>query len=105
MVGIEALAAQLPIVASDIAGVRDEIVRLNETGFMRPVHDIAGLAEDVVRVINNRELALRLGVAGRRLAETYYSLEAAAARYIKLYERVTASPGHAIGDAQSAMQH
>ena len=86
MVGLEALSSSLPIVASDIPGVRDEVVRNGETGFIHPLNDFTGMATSVVRVITDAALARQIGRAGHVFAESNYSLEAAASRYVGLYE-------------------
>jgi glycosyltransferase EpsF len=99
VVALEALSSYLPIVASDIPGVRDEVVRDGETGLIRPVDDVNGLAEAVVNVLQDRALAERLASSGRELAETEYSLEATAQRYMQLYrDCMNEDAGHA-GDA------
>jgi glycosyltransferase EpsF len=85
VVALEALSSYLPIVASDIPGIRDEVVRDGETGLIRPVSDVNGLADAVVQVIQDDALAKRLASRGRELAEAEYSLEATAQRYVQLY--------------------
>jgi phosphatidyl-myo-inositol alpha-mannosyltransferase len=61
---VEAMAAGLPVVASDIAGYR-EVVRDGREGLLVPPGDPEGLAAAIRRVIDDRDLADRLGNAGR----------------------------------------
>ncbi|HTQ40753.1 MAG TPA: glycosyltransferase [Pirellulales bacterium] len=103
MVGLEALSSYLPIVASDIAGVRNEIVREGETGLLRPVTDVSGLAAAVVRILTEPELAHKIALAGRRLAESDYTLEAAANRYKRIYQKCLQSPRQNIAEQQAAI--
>jgi len=70
MVLVEAMAAGVPVVASDIAGYR-EVVRDGVDGLLVPPGDAAALAAAVRRVLDDPALAARLREAGRVRAETY----------------------------------
>ncbi len=67
---IEALAAGLPVVASDIPGYR-EVVRAGIDGILVPPGDPEALAAAVVEVLLSPDLAKRLAEAGRGRAERY----------------------------------
>lgn len=64
---VEAMAAGLPVVASDIAGYR-EVVRGGIEGLLVPPGDPPRLAEAVARVVSDPALAARLSEAGRARA-------------------------------------
>jgi glycosyltransferase involved in cell wall biosynthesis len=51
---------------------------------------VAGFADALARLALNRELLIEAGAAARRLWESRYSVEAAAARLADVYERVSA---------------
>ena len=70
MVLVEAMAAGLPVVASDISGYR-EVVRDDVEGLLVPAGDPGALAAAVRRVLSDPALAERLKVAGRRRAEGF----------------------------------
>jgi phosphatidylinositol alpha-mannosyltransferase len=70
MVLVEAMAAGLPVVASDIPGYR-EVVRDEREGLLVPPGDAHALASALERVLSDRALAARLGEAGRRRAGRY----------------------------------
>jgi phosphatidyl-myo-inositol alpha-mannosyltransferase len=70
LVLVEAMAAGVPVVASDIAGYR-EVVRKDVDGLLVPPADAAALAAAVTRVLEDRELARRLAAAGRERAQLY----------------------------------
>lgn len=84
---LEAMAAGLPVVASDIAAHRD-LVRHRETGWL--VRERSQLGEALAALedpSNNR----RTGEAAHRyIKETIGDWEACAARYAALYERLVA---------------
>ncbi len=62
----EALARGLPVVSTTVAGI-DELVRDGETGLLVPPEDPAALADAIEVLRRDRELARRLGRAGREL--------------------------------------
>jgi phosphatidyl-myo-inositol alpha-mannosyltransferase len=70
MVLVEAMAAGVPVVASDIPGYR-EVVRDGRDGLLVPPGDADALAAAVLRILGDRSLARRLSTAGRERAERY----------------------------------
>jgi glycosyltransferase involved in cell wall biosynthesis len=82
---LQYLAAGLPVIANPV-GVQVEMVRHGETGFLARTPD--EWIEAVRRLANDAELRRRMGRAGRRLAETRYSVTAGAARWVRLLERL-----------------
>jgi phosphatidyl-myo-inositol alpha-mannosyltransferase len=67
---VEAMAAGLPVVASDIAGYR-EVVRDGVDGVLVPPRDPGALAGAVGRLLDDPEAARRFGDAGRERAGRY----------------------------------
>jgi len=70
LVLVEAMAAGVPVVASDIPGYR-EVVRANIDGLLVRPGDSGALAEAVRRVLSDPEFASRLSEAGRARADRY----------------------------------
>lgn len=68
---IEAMAAGMPVVATDIRGCREEVVP-GETGLLVPVDDAGALAGAMGKILANRELSARMGRAGRERALKEY---------------------------------
>jgi glycosyltransferase involved in cell wall biosynthesis len=62
---LEAMARGLPVVASRVGGIPEQITHL-ENGVLLPPGDERGLAEWIVRLHADPELRSRLGEAGRR---------------------------------------
>lgn len=83
---VEAMAAGVPVVASDIPGYR-EVVRDGVDGLLVPRNDPNALATAVRRVLGDPELASRLADGGRRRANEY-SWDVVAPRIESIYRRV-----------------
>ena len=62
----EALAMGKPVVATRVSG-NPEVVRHEETGLLVEPRDPAQMADAIERLVDDRELAVRLGQAGREL--------------------------------------
>ena len=67
---VEAMAAGVPVVATDIPGYR-EVVSDGVEGLLVPPRDPEALAAALVRVLRDPALAARLGEAGRERARTF----------------------------------
>ena len=87
---VEAMAAGLPVVATDIAGYR-EVVRDGVEGLLVPPNDPDALARALARILSDPGLAARLGVAGRERARGF-AWDFIVPRIEAIYRRVTGSP-------------
>lgn len=67
---IEAQAAGLPVIATEVGGIPD-IIEDGETGLFSKVDDPEDLAKQVKRVTDSRELAESLGKNARAFAESF----------------------------------
>ncbi|MFH1069882.1 MAG: glycosyltransferase, partial [Candidatus Glassbacteria bacterium] len=90
---LEAMAACLPVVAYDVGGV-SELVAHGRTGLLVEKGDEDGLYEAVRALVGDRELARRLGEAGRQRAVEDFTLADMVKRTRQLYaEAVSLSGG------------
>lgn len=89
---VEAMAAGLPVVASDIPGYR-EVVTDGVEGLLVPARDPEALAAGLVRVLRDPQLAARLGAAGRERARTF-DWSIVVGRLEELYGRAIESAGY-----------
>ena len=85
---LEAMASQKPIVATDVGGL-SEIVKNGETGFLVPSKDPESLAEKILLVLENRELAEKIVAEARKKIVKEYDLNNMVKRYVHLYESVS----------------
>ncbi len=83
---LEAMAAELPVVASDVGGL-SELVVDGETGVLVPPGDASGLADALGRLVVDRELRRKLGAAGRARADEHFDLAAFRLAHLELYHR------------------
>lgn len=90
LVCVEAMASELPVVASRVGGI-PEIVKDGETGLLVPPADDEALAGALVRLAGDPELRRRLGKAGRARFLELFTVEAMAKKTLELYERALES--------------
>jgi glycosyltransferase involved in cell wall biosynthesis len=87
---IEAAAAGRPVVATDVGGVADVVVE-GETGFLAPSGDARAVAQEILALLGEPELAGRMGEAGRRRARKAFAGGLMAGRIVDLYEEILAA--------------
>ena len=81
---LEAMAAGLPVVASDVGGLAEVVIE-GETGFLVPPGEPGSLADRLGRLVDDPELREALGQAGRRRAEERFSLPGWREAHLDLY--------------------
>jgi len=97
---LEAMAAGVPVVATDIPGTRELIVS-GESGFLVPVGDRAAFAKYTERLLNDAALSARLADAARRRVQNEFSVEQMVARHAALYREVLSFGGKPVGYASA----
>jgi len=71
---MEAMAAKLPVVATNVGGTAELVVE-GETGLLVPPRNPELLASALERLINNKKLRISMGVAGHRRIVTHFRIE------------------------------
>jgi glycosyltransferase involved in cell wall biosynthesis len=94
----EAMASGVPVVAFDVAGVR-ELVRHEEDGLLIPVGDVDGLARALGRVWTDAPLRDRLGRSARIRARSWPTWRDASRRFVEALGSVTNGDGQRTGAA------
>jgi glycosyltransferase involved in cell wall biosynthesis len=84
---LEAMAAGVPVVATDVGGV-PELVVDGETGLLADRRGVHALAEAVERILTEPAYATRLAEAARTRARERFSLEAMRTATYGVYERL-----------------
>jgi glycosyltransferase involved in cell wall biosynthesis len=84
---LEAMAAGLAIVATDVPGHRDVVTR-GETGLLVPPEDAASLAEAIAALAVDADWRRQMGRAGRRRVAEQFTVERMVERTAGVYRRV-----------------
>jgi glycosyltransferase involved in cell wall biosynthesis len=87
---LEAMAANLAVIATAIGGNLDAIVD-NESGLLVPPRDPSALAAAIARFASDPDIRLRYGDAARRRVEQRFALQHCVERYEKLYRAMSES--------------
>lgn len=82
---IEAMASCLPVIASNVGGVR-ELVEDNKTGFLLHQQSPAELAKKIIYLLKNKNEAQKFGKLGKTKAEKEFSVSTMVKQYQNLYE-------------------
>ena len=84
---IEAMAAGKPVVATDIRGCREEVLE-GVTGLLVPVNSPQPLAQAIIKILSNPEMARKMGKAGRKRAEEFFDEDLVLDREIEVYQEL-----------------
>lgn len=84
---LEAMAAGLPIVATDLPATR-EVLPTAESALLIPPGNAAALSGAMIQLLADRTLAQSLAIAARRRAEEEFSVEKMALGHLELFERL-----------------
>jgi glycosyltransferase involved in cell wall biosynthesis len=87
---IEAMATARPVVSTRLAGIPESVVH-GETGLLVAPGDTMALTEALGQLIQDPELRLRYGRAGRARLEQHFRIEHTVAPLIELFERAPAA--------------
>ncbi|HEY4232282.1 MAG TPA: glycosyltransferase [Lacipirellulaceae bacterium] len=84
---MEAMAAGIPVVASDIPGNRELVVD-GHAGFLVPIAGRAARARSTDQILTDSALAARLGAAARQRMNEHFSIEQNVARHAQMYRDI-----------------
>lgn len=87
LAALEAMACEVPVVASRVGGV-PEVVSDGETGFLSNVGDVEKMGKDAARLLADKELRQEMGNRARESAVSRYRTEIVIPQYLKFYESV-----------------
>jgi glycosyltransferase involved in cell wall biosynthesis len=83
---IEAMAAGLPVIGTNVDGV-PEVITHGVNGLLVPPHDVKALRTAIARLVDNPGLRVQFGVAGRLLTDVNFTIDAMADETIDFYHR------------------
>lgn len=86
---LEAMAAGLPVVAADVAGVSEAVLE-GVTGRVVPPRDLAAIVEAVSPLVASADERRRFADAGFERARTEFDVSVCAATHVEAFERAVA---------------
>lgn len=89
---MDAMACRLPIVATRVGGIA-ELIEHRKTGLLVPPQRPKSLANAILEIYEDKELARQLGLQGYGLVHQKFSAEAMALKAIDLYEELAKKKG------------
>jgi N-acetyl-alpha-D-glucosaminyl L-malate synthase BshA len=92
LAALEAMACEVPVVASRAGGL-PEVVEHGVTGFLERVGDVEAMARDALRVLADPALRERMGRAARERALRLFEPEAVVDRYEAVYREALQAVG------------
>jgi glycosyltransferase involved in cell wall biosynthesis len=98
---LEYMASGKAVVATSVGG-NITLIRDGVDGILVPPGDPAVLAEGVLRLLRDRDLAGRLGSAARRKVREYYSIPAMLGRYVTFYRNLMEGANRAYESTEPA---
>jgi glycosyltransferase involved in cell wall biosynthesis len=84
---LEAMAAGLPVVATDVGGL-PEVVQQGETGWLVAPKDVPALADAISHLLAHDQVRTAFGQAGRKRAEQRFSLASMVSRHEDMFLRL-----------------
>lgn len=92
---LEAMAAGLPVVATQVGGV-GEIVVPGTTGLLVPAGDPAALSKALSSYVSDDALRASHGASGRKRVESEFSLDTMLSAYVALYDGLLGHTAHPV---------
>ena len=86
---LEAMAAGIPVIATDVGGNRELILpnTINAAGIIVPSRDPEAVGDAVLKIINDHNLIDKMGKNGRKLVSERYSLEICGEKHMSIYTK------------------
>ena len=84
---IEAMRAEMPIIASDVGGV-NELVQDEVNGFLIPRGNISELVDKLKYILHHKELIKSMGEASRKIYEEEYTADRMNQKILSVYNEV-----------------
>jgi L-malate glycosyltransferase len=87
LAALEAMACEVPVVASRVGGL-PEVIAHEETGFLHALDDLDGMAQSAIRLLTDEKLHRRIATAARRTVHERFCDEEIVPMYEAYYQEV-----------------
>jgi N-acetyl-alpha-D-glucosaminyl L-malate synthase BshA len=94
LAALEAMACEVPVIASRVGGI-PEVVQHGVSGFLHAPEDLDGMAQSAVQMLEDAELHRRIAQAARRTAVERFSDREIVPLYESYYEETLVAPSRA----------
>jgi glycosyltransferase involved in cell wall biosynthesis len=84
---LEYMAAALPVVATDVGGLREAVAE-SETGFLVESGDHEAMADRIIQLLNDSKCAHAMGLRGKKIAEERFAAEHHLRNTLELYDEL-----------------
>ena len=91
LAALEAMACEVPVVASHVGGL-PEVIEDGVTGFLHPPGDLDAMAQSTLRLLTDEALRQRMGEAARASAKRQFCDDKIVPVYERYYEEVLEAP-------------
>ena len=98
---VEAMMTGKPVVSTDVGGIREA---LGDAGILANPKDYEGLADGIVRLLNQPELRASLGQEARERALSHFTLDRVLELHLKSYIRLAVHADRPAVEAPAAVQ-
>jgi N-acetyl-alpha-D-glucosaminyl L-malate synthase BshA len=87
LAALEAMACEVPVIASQVGGI-PEVINDGDTGYLSEVGDVEKMARDAGRLLADEKLRRAMGKRARESAVSRYRTDIVIPQYVAYYERV-----------------
>ena len=87
LAALEAMACQVPTIATAVGGV-PEMIQNGVTGMLFPVGDVEAMSQAAVALLKDRDRLNAMALAGRQEAQRTYCASRVIPRYEAFYESI-----------------
>lgn len=87
LAALEAMACELPVIASRVGGI-PEVVDDGQTGFLSEVGDVEKMANDAARLLADTDYRRQMGRRARESAISRYRTDLVIPQYVEFYEKI-----------------
>jgi N-acetyl-alpha-D-glucosaminyl L-malate synthase BshA len=94
LAALEAMACDVPVIASRVGGL-PEVIEDGVSGYLRDPDDLDGMASCAVVLLTDRKVHDRIGLAGRKVVRDRYCSDRIVPHYEAFYREILAAPPRA----------
>ena len=91
LAALEAMACEVPVIASRVGGL-PEVIESGVSGYLHEPDDLDGMAASALAMLSDPELHRRIGVGGRNVVTRRYCSDRIVPQYEKFYREILNEP-------------